>query len=131
MVATAGAVTGVVLLVAGSGAGTGAGADLLGVAAAVGAGVAYAASTVAARSLLLAGRRGVPVMAAVFGIGALVLLPFLITADLGWVLTSRGVAMILWLGLVVVVLGLLLITVRRRPQKSRKSHRRGSAPSAP
>lgn len=188
MVATAGAVTGVVLLVAGSGAGTGAGtgagADLLGVAAAVGAGVSYAVYTVAARSLLLSGRRGVPVMAALFGIGALVLLPFLISADLGWVLTSRGVAMVLWLGLVatglsyvlfqrgiaglpagtvatmslaepvtatllgflvlgerlswlsalgavVVVLGLLLITVRRRPQKSRKSHRRGSAPSAP
>lgn len=184
MVATAGAVTGVVLLVAGSGAGSVSEIDLLGIAAAVGAGVSYAIYTIAARALLLTGRRGVPVMAAFFGIGALVLLPFLVVTDLSWVATPRGVAMVLWLGLVatalsyvlfqrglsslpagtvatlslaepvtatvlgvvvlgerlsrlsalgivVVVLALLIVTARPRAQKSRKSQRRGGAPSAP
>lgn len=108
MVATGAAVTGVVLLVAGSGSGGGGGVDLLGVAAAAGAGVSYAAYTVAARSLLLAGHRGIPVMAAFFTIGALVLLPFLLDADLRWVLTPRGAAMVLWLGLVATGLSYVL-----------------------
>lgn len=106
--ATAAAVSGVLLLVAGSGGDGAGGIDGVGVAAAVGAGVAYAAYTVAARSLLLAGRRGVPVMAAFFGIGALVLLPFLLTTDLGWVATPSGLVMVLWLGVVATGLSYVL-----------------------
>ena len=108
MVATAAAVTGVVLLVAGSAAGTDGGVDVVGVVAAAGAGVSYAAYTVAARSLLLAGRRGVPVMAAFFSIGALVLVPFLVSADLAWVFTRGGAIMVLWLGLVATGLSYVL-----------------------
>ena len=108
MVATAAALAGVALLVVGSSAGSSGGVDLLGVAAAAGAGVSYAAYTVAARSLLLAGRRGVPVMAAFFGIGALLLLPFLFVVDLGWVATPRGLAMVFWLGLVATGLSYVL-----------------------
>ncbi|MCA1782413.1 MAG: EamA family transporter [Dermatophilaceae bacterium] len=108
MAATAGAVAGVVLLVVGSGAKSAAGIDLVGVAAAAGAGVSYAAYTIAARALLLSAMRGVPVMAAFFSIGALVLLPFLVTADLGWVATPRGLAMVLWLGFVATGLSYVL-----------------------
>ena len=108
MAATAAALVGVALLVVGSSAASSDGVDLLGVAAAAGAGVSYAAYTVAARSLLLGGRRGVPAMAAFFGIGALLLLPLLLVADLGWVATPEGLAMVLWLGLVATGLSYVL-----------------------
>lgn len=97
MIATAGAVAGVVLLVAGAGSG-GAGIDAVGVAAALGAGVSYAGYTIAARALLLRGLRGIAVMAGFFVLGALLLSPVLVGADLGWLATRRGVLMVLWLG---------------------------------
>lgn len=97
-VATAGAVTGVVLLVAGS-AGTGGRIDALGIAAAVGAGLSYAGYTVAARTLLLRGVRGLVVMAGLFVTGALLLLPPLVSADLTWLRSPGGWAMVLWLGI--------------------------------
>lgn len=98
-VATAGAVTGVVLLVAGS-AGTGGWIDALGIAAAVGAGLSYAGYTVAARTLLLRGVRGLVVMAGLFITGAVLLLPALVSADLTWLRSPAGWAMVLWLGVV-------------------------------
>src|SRR5690606_33878323 len=64
-VATAGAVAGVVLLVAGT-SGPGDDLDLLGVAAAGGAGASYAGFTTAGRSLLLHGSPGTRVMAVFF-----------------------------------------------------------------
>lgn len=97
--ATAGAVTGVVLLVAGAGSG-GVGVDALGIAAAVGAGVSYAGYTVAARALLLRGTPGMVVMAGIFVVGALVLAPVLLVADLRWLASTAGVVMVLWLGVV-------------------------------
>ncbi|MFK5634544.1 MULTISPECIES: DMT family transporter [unclassified Ornithinimicrobium] len=95
--ATAGAVTGVVLLVAGDG---GFGVDGLGVAAAVGAGVSYAGYTVAARSLLVRGAPGMAVMAGIFVVGAVVLAPVLFVADLRWLTSTSGLVMVLWLGVV-------------------------------
>jgi DME family drug/metabolite transporter len=97
--ATAAAVTGVVLLVAGAD-GAGQEVDVLGVAAALGAGLSYAGYTVAARTLLLRGARGVLVMAGFFGIGALLLAPTLVGTDLSWLWTARGGLMVLWLGVV-------------------------------
>lgn len=98
-VATAGAVTGVVLLVAGS-AGTGGRIDALGIAAAAGAGLAYAGYTVAARTLLLRGVRGLVVMAGLFATGAVLMLPALLTADLTWLRSPTGWLMVLWLGVI-------------------------------
>lgn len=96
--ATAGAVTGVVLLVTGS-AGTGGPIDALGILAAVGAGLSYAGYTVAARTLLLRGVRGLVVMAGLFVAGAILLLPALLSADLAWLRSPAGWAMVLWLGI--------------------------------
>lgn len=96
--ATAGAVTGVVLLVAGS-AGAGGGVDALGIAAAVGAGLSYAGYTVAARALLLRGVRGLVVVAGLFVAGAVLLLPALFSADLTWLRSPAGWVMVLWLGI--------------------------------
>lgn len=97
-VATAGAVTGVVLLVSGS-AGTGGRIDALGILAAIGAGLSYAGYTVAARTLLLRGVRGLVVMAGLFVTGAILLLPALFSADLAWLRSPAGWAMVLWLGI--------------------------------
>lgn len=97
--ATAAAVVGVVLLVAGAGS-TGRTVDPLGVAAALGAGVSYAGYTVAARTLLLRGARGIVVMAGFFVVGAVLLAPVLLGADLSWLTTVHGALMVLWLGVV-------------------------------
>ena len=105
--ATAGAVLGVLLLVAGSGTG-GARLDLLGVAAAVGAGASYAGYTIAARALLVRGVPGLRVMAWFFAIGALVLSPALLVTDVGWLGTRSGILMVLWLGVVATGLSYVL-----------------------
>ena len=107
-VSTLGAVVGVVLLVIGQTAGAGVSADLLGLLAAVGAGVSYAGYTIAARALLLRGESGVRVMALLFTVGALALTPLLVGTDLGWLWTADGLAMVLWLGLVATGLSYVL-----------------------
>lgn len=98
ILATAGAVTGVVLLVTGS-AGPGVRVDALGIAAAIGAGLSYAGYTVAARTLLLRGVRGLVVMAWLFVAGAVLLLPVLFSVDLTWLRSPAGWAVVLWLGI--------------------------------
>jgi drug/metabolite transporter, DME family len=106
---TAGALVGVVLIVLGAGAQAGAdGIEPLGVAAAVGAGVAYSGFTIAARALILRGLPGGLVMAAFFTLGALVLLPLLARTDLTWVATPSGMAMVVWLGVVATGVSYLL-----------------------
>lgn len=99
MAATAGAILGVVLLVGGAGGAAGPGVDLVGVAAALGAGFSYAGYTIAARALLVRGLSGIRVMAAFFALAALLLTPALLTTDLSWLTTRSGVLMVLWLGL--------------------------------
>lgn len=106
-VATVAAVVGMTLLVAGTG-GAGASIDALGIAAAVGAGGSYAGYTIAARTLLLRGLPGLGVMAGLFGVGAVLLLPALVVADLGWLATGRGLAMVAWLGVVATGLSYVL-----------------------
>lgn len=98
LLATAGAVLGVALLVAGSGAGGR--VDALGVVAALGAGASYAGCTISARALLLRGLSGLRVMAAFFVVGALLLSPVLVTADLRWLASASGLLMVIWLGVV-------------------------------
>lgn len=107
LLATAGAIVGMTLLVAGS-ASDDSRVDALGVGAALGAGVSYAGYTVAARALLLRGARGIPVMAGFFSIGALLLAPTLLVTDLGWLASTTGVLMVLWLGVAATGLSYLL-----------------------
>ena len=108
VISTLGAVAGVVLLVVGQTAGSGLSADVVGLVAAVGAGVSYAGYTIAARALLLRGESGIRVMALLFTVGALALVPVLVGADLGWLWTASGLAMVLWLGLVATGLAYVL-----------------------
>jgi DME family drug/metabolite transporter len=103
--ATALACAGVALLAL---AGGDADVSLPGMALAVTAGGAYAVYTLAAKRLLAAGHAPEAVMAAAFGIGALVLLPALVATQPGWLLHADGVALALFLGVVPTAVAYLL-----------------------
>jgi drug/metabolite transporter, DME family len=79
-----------------------------GVALAVGAGASYAAFTLASKRLLDAGHGVERVMARLFGIGAVLLIPVLLFGDLHWLTSTGGVAMALWLGAIPTALAYLL-----------------------
>jgi drug/metabolite transporter, DME family len=99
-IATALAVAGCAFLVAG---GNGVSVDIPGVLLALGAGASYASYTMAIKSLL-PGRTPDAVMAVVFCVGALFLSPLLFASDLHWVVSARGTAVVLYLGIVVTAL---------------------------
>ena len=103
--ATALAVAGCALLVLPGSAGA---AQPLGVGLSLGAGASYAAFTLAGKRLLGLGFAPTPAMASMFAGGAVVLLPLLAPADLTWLATRRGVAMVAWLGLAATALSYVL-----------------------
>jgi DME family drug/metabolite transporter len=81
--------------------------DPVGLLLAVGAGAAYATFSLACKDLLR--RQPVEVvMAVVFGLGALVLVPLLFSQNLAWAAQPRGIAVLLWLGLMATALAYLL-----------------------
>lgn len=102
--ATALAVLGSALLVAG---GRGISVDPLGVFLALGAGLCYAIYTLASKRLL-ANYPPDTVMAVIFALGAIVLLPILLVGDLSWLAEPGGVAVALHLGFVTVALAYAL-----------------------
>jgi DME family drug/metabolite transporter len=79
-----------------------------GIALAVTAGGAYAVYTLAAKRLLAHGHTPEGVMAAAFGLGALVLLPALLATGPTWLLHTDGIALALFLGIVPTALAYLL-----------------------
>ena len=104
LAATALTILGSVLLIAG---GSSISVDPPGVLLAMGAGLAYAIYTQASKELLYDyGPDGV--MAAVFGLGALFLLPILFAADLSWLAEPRGALVALHLSMVTVGLSYAL-----------------------
>jgi DME family drug/metabolite transporter len=72
--------------------------DLGGLALALGAGLAYALYTIASKRLLQAGAGPEEVMASLFGLGGLLLLPVLLASSLAWLTDPAGLAAALWLG---------------------------------
>jgi len=96
LVATVLAIAGCTLLAAGGG---GVSVDLFGIALALGAGVSYAAYTLFVKDLL---EEHAPdaVMAVVFCLGALLLLPLVWDRPLAWLAAPRSLAVVLHLGLV-------------------------------
>jgi drug/metabolite transporter, DME family len=79
-----------------------------GVLLAVGAGASYAAFTLASKRLLDQGHGVEPVMATLFGRGALLLAPVLVLGDTGWLSTAGGVALAFWLGAVPTAIAYIL-----------------------
>lgn len=104
-VATALACTGVALLALSGGE---ASVSAPGVAMAVAAGGSYAIYTLAAKRLLDDGHPPEAVMAAAFGLAAIVLLPALALGGPGWLLTTDGIALALFLGVIGTALAYVL-----------------------
>jgi DME family drug/metabolite transporter len=102
--ATALAVLGTALLVVDK---VGDGATPGGIALALGAGAAFAVYVVASKRLLAIHEPNA-VIAVVFGLSALFLLPVLLFADLDWVLTVAGAMVVLYLGIVATAVAYIL-----------------------
>ena len=85
-----------------------AGVRPLGVLLAVGAAASYATYTLAVKHTLTGGGLPEPTMAAAFTGGAVLLLPVLALAPVGWLATPRGLLAALWLGAVPTALAYLL-----------------------
>lgn len=109
-IATALAVAGCSLLVGGGGA---LAVDVVGVLLALAAGTCYACYTMAIK-VLLPGRTSEAVMAVVFSLGALLLSPVLLVSDLHWVINPRGLAVVLYLGVVVTAVSYWLFAMGLR-----------------
>jgi DME family drug/metabolite transporter len=105
MLATAGAVAGCTILVTG---GRAAGADLGGVILALLAGLCYAAYAVAAARLVTGGTSERAVMGALFGGGAVLLLPVLLASSPGWLRTLPGLVVTAQLGVMTTAVAYLL-----------------------
>ncbi len=104
LIATAAAVAGCTVLITGGHAG---GARPAGVGLALAAGLCYAFYAVAAARLIWAGRPETAVMGLLFGGAAVLLAPLLAASSPGWVLTSRGLTLTVYLGVVTTVLAYL------------------------
>lgn len=106
-VATAVALAGVVLVsgLATSGAGA---VDPAGVTSSVAAGASYALYALAGKLLLDRGWTPSTSMGATFGAAAVASVPLLLATSTGWLTTPRGLALVLWLGLVTTTVAYLL-----------------------
>jgi len=85
-----------------------AGVRVYGLVLALGAGLAYAAYTVAAKRLISRGHASSTVMASAFGLGGLLLLPVLLSQPLAWLGTPSGLALAAYLGLMTTTLAYVL-----------------------
>jgi len=74
--------------------------DPWGIVLALGAGLSYAGYTAASKSLLIKNQPPDAVMAVVFSLGAVLLLPTLIGANLRWIIQPRGMVVVLHLGVI-------------------------------
>lgn len=112
--ATAVAVLGAVLLIAAS---AGGGGNAVGISLCLGAGVSYATYAVTSKQLMVAGHSSSSVMAVAFGGGAIILLPLLVTRDVGWLAEGRGALVALHLGVVTTAVAYFLfgLGLRRIP----------------
>ncbi|WP_082801561.1 DMT family transporter [Herbidospora cretacea] len=82
--------------------------DPLGVGLALVGGFIYASYAVIAARAIVAGNPSDSVMAVMFGVSALIMLPVLLTGDLSWITDPAGLVTILYLGLATTALSYLL-----------------------
>jgi drug/metabolite transporter, DME family len=107
VIATVLAVAGGSLLASGASGSGGLHVELLGLLLAIGAGGAYATFILVSKGLL-EGSSSEMALAVIFCLGALLLLPLLLTQNMAWLLQPRGLAVALHLGLVTVGVGYTL-----------------------
>ncbi len=105
LVSTVGAVAGCAALTVG---GRSAGVEPLGIALALLSGFGYASYATVASRLILRGGDSRAVIGVLFGGAGLLLVPVLLLAGPGWLLTGRGLAAALYLGVITTGLGYVL-----------------------
>lgn len=109
VIATAVAITGVVLVSGLAHGGTAASAvSIPGLLVSIGAGSSYALYTVASKSLFEKGWSATTAMGTMFGLAGLLGVPILFFMDTSWVWTGRGITLTLWLGVITVALAYTL-----------------------
>ncbi|MBJ6726031.1 DMT family transporter [Geomesophilobacter sediminis] len=96
-----------------AGGGGGISVNPFGILLALGAGASYAGYTMLLKGLL-PGRTPDAVMAVVFSIGAILLLPLLFLSDLRWVAAPSGIGVVLYLGVLVTALSYWLFATGLR-----------------
>ncbi|MDQ1171656.1 DME family drug/metabolite transporter [Microbacterium proteolyticum] len=106
MLATAIALTGVVLVSGVTGGSIALGPG--GLLASAGAGMSYALYTVCGKALIERGWDSTRVMGTVFGVAAVASVPVLVIAGSSWLFTPNGLGLALWLGLVTTTVAYLL-----------------------
>ena len=108
-VATVATVVGAGALLLGGGA-SGAGQDpgALGILAGLVAGVSYGTYTTVSARILAAGADGASTVAVTFACAGLLLLPVLVTGDLGWVVSAPGAVAAVWLVVATTAVGYVL-----------------------
>ena len=109
-IATGCAVIGVVLL-GGLFDRADAGISLGGIAASLGAALAYAVYALAAKRLLDDGASATSAIGSIFGAAALMGVPFLLLVDLSWLGSASGLAMVVWLAVATVAVAYILFAV--------------------
>jgi drug/metabolite transporter, DME family len=82
--------------------------SVVGLAASVGAGAAYAAYTLAGKALMDRGWSATTTMGTLFGWAAAASLPVLLVTGAGWLLTASGLSLALWLGVVTTAVAYVL-----------------------
>jgi DME family drug/metabolite transporter len=107
VIATVLAVAGGSLLASGASSASGLHVEPLGLLLAIGAGGAYATFILVSKGLL-EGSSSEMALAVIFCLGALILLPLLLTQNMAWLFQPRGLAVALHLGLVTVGVGYTL-----------------------
>lgn len=108
--ATGCAVTGVVLL-SGLLEDAGQSVSLRGLTGSLGAAMAYAVYTLAAKQLLDGGWRPTAAVGSIFATAAVIGAPFLLLVDLSWLGSWSGLLMVLWLAVVTIVLAYVLFAI--------------------
>lgn len=82
-----------------------------GIAASLGAALAYAVYALAAKRLLDEGVSATSAIGCIFGTAALMGLPFLLLVDLSWLGSASGLAMVAWLAVVTVAVAYVLFAI--------------------
>ncbi|KJC65069.1 DMT family transporter [Agreia bicolorata] len=106
--ATTVALVGVVLVSGLVGSGATGSVNALGLAASLGAGVSYAVYAIASKVLLDRGWSTTGAMGSIFGTAAVLSLPVLLLTSTAWLVTPKGIALALWLGVVTTAVAYLL-----------------------
>lgn len=111
ILSTAGSIVGITLITV---TGTSSKVETVGIILALLAGLGYSIFALASKKIMSSGVRAELAMARVFLISAVLMSPVLLFIDNSWLLTARGVAIALWLGVVTIAIAYVAYSIGLR-----------------